>query len=121
MILLLVMIGAVVIIVIEKPPKANKDFDTSNPDPSPSWSPYKVFNIGNSNPVPLMEYISAIESALGIKSIKEFLPMQPGDVRATFADTTELEKWTNFKPKTDIKIGIERFIKWYLNFYKVNL
>ena len=107
--------------VIEKPTKANKDFDTSNPDPSSSWSPYKVFNIGNSAPVSLMEYINAIESALGIKSIKEFLPMQPGDVRATFADTRELEKWTNFKPKTDIKIGIERFIKWYLDFYKVNL
>ena len=107
--------------VIEKPAQPNKDFNSSMPDPSSSWSPYKVFNIGNSSPVSLMEYINAIESSLGIKSIKEFLPMQPGDVRATFADTTELEKWTNFKPKTDIKTGVERFIKWYLDFYKINI
>jgi len=107
--------------VIEKPPSANKDFDTSRPDPSSSWSPYKIFNIGNSSPVSLMEYIEAIESSLGIKSIKEFLPMQPGDVKATYADTRELEKWTNFKPKTEIKIGIEKFVKWYLDFYKINL
>ena len=107
--------------VIDKPPNGNKFYDTSNPDPSSSWAPYKIFNIGNSSPVSLMEYIKAIESALGIESIKEFLPMQPGDVRATFADTIELEEWTNFKPKTDIKTGIGKFIEWYLDFYKIKL
>ncbi len=107
--------------VIDKPPGYDREFDTSNPNPSSSWAPYKIFNIGNSSPVSLMEYIEEIEHALGIKSIKEFLPMQPGDVKATFADTGELEKWTNFKPKTTIKTGIGRFIKWYLDFYKIKL
>ncbi len=107
--------------VIEKPPTANKKFNNLDPDPSTSWAPYKVFNIGNSSPVSLMDYIQEIESSLGIDSIKEYLPMQPGDVKSTFADTKELEKWTNFRPKTDIKTGVERFIKWYLDFYKINL
>ena len=66
-----------------------------------------------------MDYIQEIESSLGMDSIKEYLPMQPGDVKSTFADTEELEKWTNFRPKTDIKTGVERFIKWYLEFYKI--
>ena len=76
-------------------------------------APYKVYNIGNSNPVQLMEYIAAIEKALGKNAIKEFLPMQPGDVPRTEADVTDLENDLGYKPSTPVALGIERFIKWY--------
>ncbi len=104
--------------VINKPATADKAFSTENPNPSTSWAPHRVFNIGNSCPTPLMEYISAIEDALGIKAIKEFLPMQPGDVPATAADTSELESWIGFKPNTKVSEGVKNFVKWYLDYYK---
>lgn len=102
--------------------KATKDdnFNTSLPNPSTSFAAHRVFNIGNSNPIPLMEYISAIEMALGIEAIKEFLPMQAGDVQSTSADTSLLEDWINFKPNTSISLGVSRFISWYKKFYKIN-
>ena len=103
--------------LIKKEPKENKDFKKTSPDPSSSWAPYRVFNIGNSNPIPLMEFISCLEKELGIKAIKNFLPMQPGDVKSTFADNTSLEKWINFKPRTSIDEGIKIFVKWYKEYY----
>jgi len=103
--------------VIEKPPQENKLFDKSNPDNASSWAPYKVFNIGNSSPTPLMEYIKAIENSLKKVAEKNYLPMQPGDVKKTSADTSELEKWINFKPSTSISHGVEMFVKWYKDFY----
>jgi UDP-glucuronate 4-epimerase len=78
-----------------------------------------VFNIGNSNPTPLMSYIEAVESALGITAKKTFLPMQPGDVPATAADTSALEAWTGFRPNTSVKDGVARFVAWYREFYRV--
>ena len=101
----------------DKPAKRANDFDYTKPDPSISWAPHRIFNIGNSNPIQLMQYIDEIENALGKKAIKEYLPMQPGDVQATFADTTKLEKWIKFKPNTSIKNGVIKFINWYKDYY----
>ena len=105
--------------LIVKPPTKNETFDMKAPDPSTSWCKYRIFNIGNSKPVPLMDYIQEIEIALGIKAKKEFLPMQQGDVQATEADTSKLEDWVQFKPKTSIRIGVIKFIEWYKDFYDV--
>jgi len=85
---------------------------------SNSTAPWKIYNIGNSNPVDLMDFINAIEDKLGKKAIKNYLPMQAGDIAKTFADTTEIQKDLSYKPKTKIKEGIEHFINWYLNYYK---
>ena len=104
--------------LLKKPPKENINFDKSNPDPSKSWAPYSIFNIGNSDPKPLMEYINCLEKSLGKKAKIKFMPMQPGDVKSTYADTKKLEKWINFKPSTNIEIGIDKFVNWYKKFYK---
>ncbi len=102
----------------DKAAEGENDFNFENPDPSVSWAPYKIFNIGNSNPIKLMDYIHEIENALGKKAIKEYLPMQLGDVKATSADTTKLENWINFKPKTSIRSGVRKFVNWYMDYYK---
>ena len=103
--------------LLYKPSTTDMAFDTSSPDPATSWAPHRVFNIGNSNPTPLMDYIEALEEALGITSVKEFLPLQPGDVPATSADTSALEAWTGFKPNTSVKEGVARFVTWYREYY----
>jgi len=105
--------------VLDKPATADPCFDPAQPDPATSWSSYRVFNIGNSNPTPLLDYIEAIEQALGIKAEKQFLPMQPGDVPATAADTSALEAWTGFKPNTPVREGVAKFVAWYRGFYGV--
>jgi UDP-glucuronate 4-epimerase len=105
--------------LLNKPAGPDPAFDSTNPDPATSWAPHRVFNIGNSNPTPLMDYIEAVENALGITATKTFLPMQPGDVPATAADTSALEAWTGFKPNTPVKDGVERFVAWYREFYRV--
>jgi UDP-glucuronate 4-epimerase len=105
--------------VLDKPAAPNSEFNAANPDPATSWAPHHVFNIGNSNPTPLMDYIEAIESALGVTAEKHFLPMQPGDVPATAADTAALDAWTGFKPNTPVKVGVARFVDWYREFYGV--
>lgn len=103
--------------LLEKPASPDPAFDTSSPDPSTSWAPHRVFNIGNSNPTPLMDYIDALEAALGITAIKDFRPMQPGDVPATAANTSALKAWTGFKPNTPVKDGVASFVAWYREFY----
>ena len=108
-----------VIRVNDKTAFASKKFDSLNPDPGSSMSPYRVFNIGNSRPTPLMDYIKAIETSLGIEAKKNFLPLQSGDVPATSADTSELERWVGFKPNTPVEMGVKRFVDWYRDFYKV--
>jgi len=105
--------------LLDKPAAPDPIFNTAHPDPATSWAPHRVFNIGNSNPTPLMEYIEAIEEELGITAVKEFLPMQPGDVPATAADTSALEAWTGFKPSTPVKEGVARFVAWYREFYGI--
>ncbi len=103
--------------VIDKPPTKSNSFDLKTLNPSESWSPFRVFNIGNANPINLMSYIKSIEECLSKKAIINYLPMQPGDVTATSADTHLLEEWINFKPNTSINKGIEQFIEWFVNFY----
>ena len=103
--------------VLDKPATPDPAFDPSQPNPASSWAPHRVFNIGNSNPTPLLDFIGAIESALGITATKTFLPMQPGDVHATAADTSALEAWTGFKPNTPVGEGVARFVAWYREFY----
>ena len=105
--------------VINKSPKRDSGFFSKDPNPSKSWAPHRVFNIGNSNPTKLMDFIEAIETSLQIKAKKNYLPIQPGDVQATFADTKLLEDWIAFKPSTSIEEGINNFIEWYKDFYKV--
>lgn len=104
-----------VIRVIDNPPKANPNWDGRA---SESVAPYKVYNIGNGAPVKLMDFIEAIEEVIGKKAKKNLLPMQPGDVASTWADTTDLEKDLGYKPYTDVKDGIRNFVEWYREFYK---
>lgn len=107
-----------VVKVIDKPAKPTMN---DNPDPSSSnIAPYKVYNIGNSSPVKLLDYIEAIENELGKKAIKEFLPMQPGDVPYTEADVSDLVRDFGYKPSTKVQDGIKEFIKWYKNFYNID-
>lgn len=96
---------------------ANRNFDGQHPDPATSHAPYRIFNIGNSHPVPLMQFIETIEDALGKKAIKKMMGMQAGDIKITSADTSELNQWVNFKPNTSIKEGVKRFIDWYKTYY----
>ena len=96
-----------------------KDAESDDNSDSSSNVPYKIFNIGNSDPVPLMDFISEIENIVGKKAKKEFLEMQLGDVANTYADTTSLEKWIKYKPRTTVSKGITEFINWYKNFYNV--
>ena len=105
--------------MLKKPAAPDPVFDPANPNPATSWAPHRVFNIGNSNPIPLMEYIEAVEDALEITAEKQFLPMQAGDVPATAADTAALEAWVDFKPNTSVRKGVARFVSWYREFHGV--
>ena len=105
--------------MLDKKPLPNENFNKLNPLPSKSWAPYQIFNIGNSTPTPLMDYISAIENSLNLEAEKVFLDMQPGDVKSTSADTSALEDWIGFKPNTSIQDGVNNFISWYRDFYKI--
>jgi UDP-glucuronate 4-epimerase len=108
-----------VIRVLDRPPQANPEFDRMAPDPATSWAPYRVFNIGNHQPVELMSYIEALETALGKTAEKNFLPLQDGDVPATHADTSELNRVTGFSPKTPVVEGVKRFVDWYRSYMNV--
>ena len=101
----------------DKPAEANQTFDPLEPDPATAAAPHMVFNIGNSQPMQLMRFIEVMEGAFGCKAIKDFQPMQPGDVVATAADTQALEQWIGFKPSTSIEYGIQCFADWYKRFY----
>ena len=95
----------------------NSNFDAHHPDPATSHAPYRIFNIGNSQPISLMQFIETIEEALGKKAIKKMMGMQAGDVKQTLADASELNQWVNFKPNTSIEEGVKRFVNWYKNYY----
>jgi UDP-glucuronate 4-epimerase len=105
--------------VIGKIPQPNPLWTGDRPDPGTSKAPYKIYNIGNSQPVELLTFIETIEQSLGKKAQKNLLPMQAGDVVATYADVDDLIQDVGFKPQTSIQTGIDRFIKWYLNYYQV--
>ena len=95
------------------------NWDSKNPDPSTSYAPFRIFNIGNNNPVKLIEYIHAIEKALGKEAILELLPLQPGDVPDTFADSNALEQMVGYKPLVSVEDGVKQFVDWYRDFYQV--
>jgi UDP-glucuronate 4-epimerase len=106
--------------LINYPPSNKLKKNDISYSPAESWGPFRILNIGNSNPSNLEDYIEAIEKAIGKKAIKKMLPIQPGDVEYTYADTTKLENCLNYKPKTKIKDGIFKFVEWYKKYYKVN-
>lgn len=103
--------------LLDKPAEPDLTFTPADPNPATSWAPHRVFNIGNSSPTPLMDYIEALENALGITATKMYLPMQPGDVPVTAAETKALEAWINYKPNTPVSVGVARFVGWYRDFY----
>ena len=102
-----------------KPAAPDVHFDAAQPDPSASSVPFRLFNIGNGQPTPLMDYISALEEALGKSAIKDMLPMQPGDVPVTSADTTKLGDWVGFQPNTPVREGVQKFVDWYRGYYQL--
>ena len=108
-----------VVRVLDRPATVDAAFDAASPDPARSNAPYRVFNIGNNDPVQLMAFIEAIESSLGKTATKQYLPLQDGDVPATSADVSELEAWTDFRPATPVREGVGRFVQWYRSYFKV--
>ena len=110
-----------IIHVIDKTPEPNPEWSGDNPDPATSTAPYRIYNIGNNNTVELMRYIEVLEECLGKKAKKNMLPLQPGDVEATYADVDDLVRDMDYKPSTTIEDGIKEFIKWYKEYYKVKI
>ena len=108
-----------VVRVLDRPATPDPDFDPSRPDAATGAAPYRVFNIGNHDPVRLMAFIEAIEKALGKPALKKFLPLQDGDVPATHADVSRLAEWTGFTPATSVSDGVARFVAWYRGYFKV--
>lgn len=106
-----------VVRIIDVIPQSQPDWDSTSHDPSSSSAPYRVYNIGNSQPIRLMDFISTIEAVIGRQATKEFLPMQPGDVYQTYADSSALQSVTGFKPSTTLAHGIEATIKWFKDYY----
>ncbi|CAN5397370.1 NAD-dependent epimerase [soil metagenome] len=107
-----------VVRVLDRVATADPAFDAARPDPSRSSAPYRVFNIGNHDPVKLMDFIEAIELALGKTAQKNFMPLQDGDVPATFADVSQLAEWTGFTPATSVREGVGRFVAWYREYFE---
>ena len=106
-----------VIRVLDKPATANPDYDPLHPDAATAAVPFRLFNIGNGQPTPLMDYIGALERALGSSASIKMMEMQPGDVPATSADTSALRDWVGFAPNTKVEDGVARFAEWYLDYY----
>lgn len=105
--------------VIQKAPKGNPLWDRETPDPATSYCPFRVYNIGNNRKEKLLRYIELLEDCLGKKAEKNFMPMQPGDVPATYANVDDLVQDFDYKPDTALEFGIGKFVDWYKNYYKV--
>ena len=101
-----------------KKPMSNKNFYENTPKPSTSFAPHRIFNVGSNNPINLMSFIEKLEGELGISAIKKMKPMQPGDVKSTFADITKLNEWINYHPSTSFDKGIHLFANWYKDYFK---
>jgi UDP-glucuronate 4-epimerase len=108
-----------IIRTLDRPAPVNPQWDSNLPDPGTSLAPWRVYNIGNNQPVELMDYIGAIEKALGKTAVKELLPLQPGDVPDTYANVDDLVEQFHYKPATTVQDGIQRFVDWYRNYHKV--
>ena len=107
-----------IIKTIDKPATINENWNSEQPDPATSNAPWRIYNIGNNKPVQLMDYIQALEKSLGKKAIINYLPLQPGDVPDTFADTNNLKLKFDYKPSTSVFEGVSNFVKWYKNYYQ---
>jgi UDP-glucuronate 4-epimerase len=107
-----------VIRCLDKPATADPHFDPLHPDPATAAVPHRLFNIGNSQPIPLLRFIEVLEQALGREAIRDLQPMQPGDVPATAANTSALEAWVGFRPTTPIETGVEQFAAWYRDYFR---
>lgn len=108
-----------IIRLVDRKPEPDLSWSGERPDPSTSYAPYRIYNIGNNQPVELMKLITLLEDHLGVEAKKEFLPMQPGDVLETYADIDDLTRDVGFKPQTSIEEGIARFVEWYKGYYKL--
>jgi UDP-glucuronate 4-epimerase len=108
-----------VVRVLDKPADMNPNWSGDNPDSGTSRAPWRIYNIGNNSPVELLDYIGAIEEALGIEAAKELLPLQPGDVPDTYADVDDLVRVFNYKPSMSVKHGVSNFIEWYKKYHKL--
>ena len=108
-----------VVRVLDKVPVADPNWNRMEPDPATSYCPWRIYNIGNNNKERLMRYIEVLEDCLGRKAEKNFLPMQAGDVPATYADVTDLVRDVGFQPNTSIEKGVRSFVDWYRHYYKV--
>lgn len=104
--------------LVKKPAQPNPEWSGDNPDPSSSYAPYKIYNIGNNSPVRLMEFVEAIENKLGKEAKKNYMDLQPGDVPETYANVDDLFNNIDFKPETTIQDGVNKFVDWYLDYYK---
>ena len=100
-----------------KKPSSNSNFYKNDPEPSTSFAPHRVFNVGSNNPTNLLDFIKLLESSLGVKALKEMRPMQPGDIQSTFADIKRFKNWVNFSPKTSLDSGIMKFASWYKEYF----
>jgi UDP-glucuronate 4-epimerase len=109
-----------IIRLLNSPPKSNPDWDRENPEPSSSYAPYKVYNIGNNRPIKLLDFIRTLEQLIGKEAKIEFAPMQPGDVKETYADISDLQTDVGFYPTTTIEEGLAHFVDWYKNYYLKN-
>ena len=105
--------------VLDKPATPDASYDSQQPNPGTSTAPYRIFNIGNNSPTVLMDYITAIEVAIGTTATKRMLPIQPGDMHSTSADTRALQAWVDFSPAMPVTTGVQRFVDWYRSFYRV--
>ncbi|WP_218241885.1 NAD-dependent epimerase [Comamonas fluminis] len=105
--------------VLNKPATPDASYDSQNPNPGTSTAPYRIFNIGNNSPTVLMDYIAAIEAAIGTTAHKRMMPIQPGDMHSTSADTRALQAWVGFSPAMPVTTGVQRFVDWYRSFYRV--
>lgn len=99
--------------------RPNPDWDGNSPDPATSRAPFRIYNIGNTHPVKLLDYVEALEEALGAKAIREYLPLQPGDIPDTFADVSALERDIGFRPATPVRQGVAAFVDWYRSYYRL--
>jgi UDP-glucuronate 4-epimerase len=104
--------------VMDRVPLPDETWNSNHPDPATSLAPYRIYNIGNNNPVELGRFIEIIEDKLGMKAIKNMLPMQPGDVTVTYANVDDLMRDVGFQPATPLEDGIDRFVTWYREYYQ---
>jgi UDP-glucuronate 4-epimerase len=108
-----------VVRVMERTPEPGANLDSVNPDPGSGSGPYRLYNIGNNHPVELVKFIEVLEDCLGKKAERNLLPMQPGDVPATFADVDDLLRDVGFRPSTPLEAGVRKFVDWYRTYYSV--